>query len=96
MQNNFWVRLVGIAVVIYGLYYLVSPYQNCLRSEGGYADYLERERKKVSFSAPIPDRPITSNPFLALPTVGWVPDGAMSLKEWQKEQEMPCLRVAAW
>ena len=92
MQNNFWVRLLGIAVVIYGLYYLVSPYQNCLRSEGGYAEYV-----KLFLRQNPPENPFMSERFLptTLPP-GFKPDGAMSLEEWQKEQEMPCLRVAAW
>lgn len=103
MQNNFWIRLLGIAAVIYGLYYLVSPYQNCLRSGGGYAEYIELRRKWGNnetnpFMAAPPANPFMAERFRAPappPPKGFIPVGAKSEKEWRRDRQMQCIRIVA-
>ena len=38
LHKNFFVRVIFVVICIIGLYYLMSPYQNCLR-EIGYGRY---------------------------------------------------------
>ena len=35
LHKNFFVRVVFVVICIIGLYYLMSPYQNCMRDYGG-------------------------------------------------------------
>ena len=35
IHENFLFRIIVIALIILGLYYLMSPYQNCFRDVGG-------------------------------------------------------------
>jgi hypothetical protein len=92
MLDNFWVKLLGVAIVVYGLYYAISPYQNCLRSEGGYAEYVELFLKQNP-----PENPFMSERFLpsSLPP-GFKPVGGWSEEEWRRDLKMRCVRVAAW
>ena len=39
LHKNFFVRVVFVVICIIGLYFLISPYQNCLR------DYKEGSSK---------------------------------------------------
>ncbi len=34
-HKNFFVRVIFVVICIIGLYFLMSPYQNCLRDVGG-------------------------------------------------------------
>lgn len=34
-MDTFWIRVAGIAAVLIALYFLMSPYQNCMRAEAG-------------------------------------------------------------
>jgi hypothetical protein len=91
MRDNFWVKLLGVAIVIYGLYYLMSPYQNCVRSKGRYADYID------SF-IPYEHR---GNPFLSAPSAsppppGFKPVGAQSKEEWENTNRSICISYTAW
>lgn len=38
-MRDFWVKLGSITVTIIALYYLTSPYQQCLRLNESYADF---------------------------------------------------------
>ena len=42
LVNNFWVRLASITTVILMLYYLMSPYQQCMRSQESYSNYVKK------------------------------------------------------
>lgn len=81
MLDNFWVKLIGVAVVVYTLYFAISPYQNCLRSEGDYNDYIALFLK-ISHTPP--------------PPPGFIPLGADTEEEWRRDLKMRCIRVAAW
>jgi hypothetical protein len=37
MLDNFYVKLLAVGVVVYGLYWLMSPYQNCMRAGSAQA-----------------------------------------------------------
>lgn len=92
MLNNFWGRLFGVAIAIYGLYYFISPYQNCLRSEGGYSEYVELFLRRNP-----PENPFMAERFLpTTPPPGFRPVGGMSEEEWWRDLKMRCIRVAAW
>lgn len=38
-MRDFWIKLGSITVTIIALYYLTSPYQQCLRLQESYADF---------------------------------------------------------
>lgn len=91
MLNNFWAKLLGVAIVVYGLYYLISPYQNCVRAKGSYANYID------SFVA----REHRANPFMSAPRAappppGFRPVGAQSEEAWKNMNRSECITYTSW
>ena len=43
MLDNFYVKLLAVGVVVYGLYWLMSPYQNCMRESAGRISSINGE-----------------------------------------------------
>ena len=38
-MKEFWIKLAAVTITIIALYYLMSPYQQCMRSQESYADF---------------------------------------------------------
>ena len=48
IHENFLFRIIVIALIILGLYYLMSPYQNCFRNVG---EYEQKAKLCVQFTS---------------------------------------------
>lgn len=47
-MRDFWIKLGAVTVTIIALYYLMSPYQQCMRLTESYADFAADVLKSYS------------------------------------------------